>query len=117
MADLPRRALCIMPFAFAGLVAVSYRREKPMPEAKEQGTGPEIDLVAFRDDGERGEPVHVHKIVKPDAEWQRELTPEEFAVARQQGTERAFTGRYWNHHEAGLYRCACCGNALFRSAE
>ena len=117
MADLSRRALCIMLFAFAGLVAVSYRKERPMPEAKQQGTGPEIDLIAFGDDGERVEPIRVHKIVKPDAEWQRELSAEEFAVARQQGTERAFTGRYWNHHEAGLYRCACCGNALFRSAE
>ena len=59
--------------------------------------------------------MQVQKIVKSDAEWQRELTPEEFAVARKQGTERAFTGRYWNNHEAGMYRCACCGTELFLS--
>jgi peptide-methionine (R)-S-oxide reductase len=57
------------------------------------------------------------KIVKSDAEWQKELTPEEYAVARKKGTEHAFTGRYWDHHEAGVYRCACCGNTLFRSDE
>ena len=57
------------------------------------------------------------KIDKPDAEWQKELTPEEFAVARKKGTERAFTGRYWNNHDPGMYRCVCCGAELFRSDE
>ena len=59
----------------------------------------------------------MNKIVKSDDEWQKELTPEEFAVTRKKGTERAFTGRYWNNHQPGLYRCACCGTALFRSDE
>jgi peptide-methionine (R)-S-oxide reductase len=117
MGGIPRRALCITPFAFAGLVAMSYRRERAMPDVREQGTGSEIDLMEFKDNGERADTMHVRKIVKPDAEWQRELSPEEYAVARRQGTERAFTGRYWNNHEAGVYRCACCGNALFRSDE
>jgi peptide-methionine (R)-S-oxide reductase len=57
------------------------------------------------------------KIFKSDAEWQKELTPEAFAVARKKGTEPAFTGRYWDHHEAGMYLCVCCGNALFPSGE
>ena len=57
------------------------------------------------------------KIEKTDAEWQRELSPEEFTVARKKGTERAFTGRYWNHHEQGMYRCVCCGAELFKSGE
>ena len=57
------------------------------------------------------------KIDKTDAEWQRELSPEEFAVTRKKGTEPAFTGRYWNNHEAGMYRCVCCGAELFRSGE
>jgi peptide-methionine (R)-S-oxide reductase len=52
-----------------------------------------------------------------EAEWQKQLSPEAFAVTRRKGTERAFTGRYWNNHKAGLYRCVCCGNALFRSQE
>jgi peptide-methionine (R)-S-oxide reductase len=59
----------------------------------------------------------VDKIIKTDAEWQQELTPQEFAVTRKKATERAFTGRYWNNHEPGTYRCVCCGTPLFRSQE
>ena len=59
----------------------------------------------------------MEKIKKTDAEWEAELSPEEFAVARKKGTERAFTGRYWDNHEAGSYRCVCCGAPLFRSDE
>ena len=55
------------------------------------------------------------KVTKSDDEWQRELTPEQYAVCRQKGTERAFTGAYWNNHEAGTYRCAACGRPLFSS--
>jgi len=57
------------------------------------------------------------KITKTDEEWKRELTPEEFAIARKKGTERAFTGRYWNNHADGMYQCVCCGAPLFRSDE
>jgi methionine-R-sulfoxide reductase len=55
--------------------------------------------------------------VKSDAEWQKELSAEEFAVTRKKGTERAFTGRYWNNHAKGTYQCVCCGTELFRSDE
>ena len=55
------------------------------------------------------------KIVKSEDEWRRELTPEQFAVCRQKGTERAFSGALWDNHEAGMYRCAACGRELFAS--
>jgi peptide-methionine (R)-S-oxide reductase len=55
------------------------------------------------------------KIVKTEEEWRRILTPEQFRVARQKGTERAFTGKYWDNHEAGIYRCVACGKDLFSS--
>ena len=55
------------------------------------------------------------KIVKPDEEWRKQLTPDQYQVTRKKGTEPAFTGKYWNHHEDGTYSCVCCGNPLFQS--
>ena len=56
------------------------------------------------------------KIQKTEEEWRSLLTPEEFRVAREKGTERAFTGRFWDHHEAGIYTCVGCGAPLFESS-
>lgn len=55
------------------------------------------------------------KVVKTEEEWKRLLTPEQFHVTRRKGTERAFTGAYWDNHEKGVYQCVCCGNDLFSS--
>ena len=55
------------------------------------------------------------KVVKTDAEWKQQLSREQYEVTRRKGTERAFTGQYWNNHEKGIYRCVCCDNDLFNS--
>jgi len=55
------------------------------------------------------------KISKSDEQWRKDLTPEQYQVTRKKGTEPAFTGKYWNNHADGMYKCACCGNPLFDS--
>ena len=55
------------------------------------------------------------KVTKTDAQWREELTPEQYAICRCSATERAFTGKYWDHHAAGTYTCAGCGAPLFAS--
>lgn len=57
----------------------------------------------------------MEKITKTDEQWRERLSPEEYYVTRQKGTERAFTGRYWDHRATGIYRCVCCDTALFAS--
>jgi len=56
------------------------------------------------------------KATKSDEEWRKELTEEQFYVCRRKGTEAPFSGEYWDNHDEGVYRCACCGEVLFDSA-
>ncbi len=62
----------------------------------------------------RGEPM-AEELELTDDEWRRRLTPEQYRVCRCKGTEPAFSGRYWDHHEPGVYACVCCGQDLFAS--
>ena len=106
-----------MPAVLAGFAAFAQRKPRPLPDARLSGSGPRVRIVLFPDNGKQRETVEVNKVVKTDSEWQRELSADEFAVTRKKGTERAFTGRYWDNHAAGMYYCVCCGTPLFRSDE
>ena len=64
---------------------------------------------------QKGKTIMVDRVEKSDEEWKKSLTPEQYSVARKKGTERAFTGAYWNNHDTGVYQCVCCGNDLFKS--
>jgi len=74
-----------------------------------------VTVVRFSDAGKRLKSVQTPRIVKTDAEWHKQLSANEFDITRRADTEMAFTGKYWNLHEAGIYRCVCCANALFSS--
>ena len=91
--------------AFAACVA--HAGKKPL-------AGP-VKIVRFDDAGKPQGVVTVDKVILSSDDWKKKLSPEEFNVTREAGTERPFTGRYWQNHDKGLYRCVCCDNALFKS--
>ncbi len=82
---------------------------------KSAGGAKTVRIVDFDGTGKRKDVMEVQKIVKSDAEWRKQLDPEQFDVTRKAGTEYAFSGKYWNNHEDGIYSCVCCGTPLFDS--
>ncbi|MEP7246229.1 MAG: peptide-methionine (R)-S-oxide reductase MsrB [Gammaproteobacteria bacterium] len=75
-----------------------------------------VTIVSFSDAGESLGTQQVPKVVKTEAEWRKQLSSDSFAVARKEGTERPYSGEYNKLHDAGLFRCICCNNALFSSS-
>lgn len=82
---------------------------------KAHAAGEMVEIETFDANGKSLGLSRVEKIVKTEAEWRAQLSPLAFEVTRQDGTERAFTGPYWDNHADGLYRCVCCDTALFDS--
>jgi peptide-methionine (R)-S-oxide reductase len=97
-----------------GLALFSFRRTHPI-EAAAKSEPAEVTIVQFSDDGKRLTKVKVPRIVKTEEEWRKQLSSGAFEITRHADTEIAYTGKYWNLHYKGLYRCICCGNALFSS--
>jgi peptide-methionine (R)-S-oxide reductase len=110
--SIDRRSLLTAPLAFAAAMAAAAGDARGATTKRDAGP---IRLVDFSDSGKKIGIVFAEKVIKSDEEWQRQLTPEQFAIARKKGTEPAFTGKYYKLHDKGLYRCICCGNALFSS--
>jgi methionine-R-sulfoxide reductase len=98
----------------AGALAVGCGRSATS-EAIAQPMDSKVTIVEFDDTGVSKGPATVDKVVKTEAEWRKQLTAEQYRVTRGSGTEPAFCGGYLNNHVAGMYRCVCCGTALFRS--
>jgi len=90
----------------------AHRAELQRDEGAAQPVAPKMIRVYSV---EKHAMVEVPRVEKTDEEWRESLTPEQYRVLRQKGTERAFTGEYWNNHQAGVYKCAACGQDLFLS--
>ena len=91
---------CLSVAGIVGLLAVGAPHEAGTTTAKKAA----------------GTQEGIKKIVKTDAEWKKQLTPDQYRVLREKGTERAFTGNYWDNHARGVYKCAACGLELFDSS-
>jgi peptide-methionine (R)-S-oxide reductase len=114
--NVRRRAfLGVSVSAIAGAFLWSLRKPTVIEAAMPKGDPGEVTIVQFSDSGQRLQKVHVPKVIKTDDEWRKQLSPGEFDITRHADTEIAYTGRYWNLHDNGLYRCICCDNALFSS--
>ncbi len=86
-----------------------------MAAAENGRTAKTVRIAQFDAAGNKTGVSDVEKVVKSDDEWRKQLTQEQFQVSRKAGTERAFTGKYWNLHDDGLYYCVCCDTPLFDS--
>lgn len=103
--------------AIAGLALWQWKKPTVLEAAPVVSSEPkEVAIVLFSDSGERLKPVRIPKVIKTAAEWRKQLPAGVFDITRNADTEIAFSGRYWNLHDKGIYRCICCGNALFDSA-
>jgi peptide-methionine (R)-S-oxide reductase len=91
----------------------SYSQEesKDGSNGGEAGSSERIKVYSV----EKGDFIMADKVIKTDEEWKKILTPEQFEITREKGTERAFTGQYWDNHDKGIYECVACGNDLFTS--
>jgi peptide-methionine (R)-S-oxide reductase len=101
----------------AGLAFWQWRKPSVLQAAHAASGKPEeVAIVQFSDAGQRLKEVHIPKVVKNEDEWRKQLSANAFDITRHADTEIAFSGKYWNLHDQGLYRCICCDNALFDSA-
>jgi peptide-methionine (R)-S-oxide reductase len=106
----------------AGVAAIADFKPAPAGTAGASARAAAAKPAVARRDGRirvysasKGGFVMADKVIKSDAEWKKQLTPEQYNVTRRAGTERAFANAYWNNHDKGIYRCVACGNDLFTS--
>ena len=102
--------------AIGGLVFWQWKEPHVLEAAAAAATGPkEVTIVLFSDAGQRLNKVSIARVIKTAAEWRKQLPSGVFDITRNADTEIALSGKYWNQHDKGIYRCICCDNALFDS--
>jgi peptide-methionine (R)-S-oxide reductase len=103
----------------AAVLGITVLIGLPGCEGSSSGQAPATgrpDVTAPHPDARQtGEHTMSSEVTKTDGEWKQQLSPEQYYVTRQCGTEPPFTGKYWNHKGKGVYKCVCCGQELFRS--
>ena len=116
--NIQRRAfLATSVAALGGLALWQWRKTAVLKTVAAAASSPkEVTIVLFSDAGQRLKQVRIAKVIKTADEWRQQLSPGVFDITRNADTEIAFTGKYWNLHDQGIYRCICCDNALFDSA-
>ncbi len=116
--NMQRRTFLVTSLAtLAGLALWQWRKPGMLKAAAPADNRPrEVTIVLFSDAGQPLNKVHVARVIKTDAEWRKQLPSGVFDITRNADTEIAFSGKYWNLHDNGIYRCICCDNALFDSA-
>jgi len=105
-------ATAISAAAFWGLRRSTITAARPLSASEGPAT---VTVVEFSADGKQIGMVTVPRLIKTDAEWQRQLSKTSYWVTRHADTERPFTGDSWNLHDRGIFRCICCDLALFSS--
>lgn len=115
--NVRRRTFLATTAAAIGGLALWQWRKPTVLEAVAAAAGEprEVTVVLFSDAGERLKQVRIVKVIKSAAEWRKQLPEGVFDITRNADTEISFSGKYWNEHGKGIYRCICCDNALFDS--
>ena len=107
-----RQFLCM-----AGAVGLALATRISAAEMRKKDSLPgTVTILEFFNDGKPKGAIQVERIVKTETEWRKQLPQESFEITRHAGTERPFSGKYWNLHSKGIYRCICCDTPLFDSA-
>ena len=115
--NLRRRAfLASAAVAIGGLTLWQWKRPAVLNAAAALPEPKDVTVVLFSDSGQRLKTVRIPKVIKTPDQWRAQLGAGVFDITRNADTEIAFTGKYWNLHDNGIYRCICCDNALFDSA-